>query len=103
MATAPHPMFSAETRVAAIKDQVSCEIDREAVILHLKSGVYYGLNEVGARVWALLQEPRRIADLESVVANEFDVSTEQCGADVRALVEQFHSAGLIEVVGENAS
>src|SRR5215470_15738530 len=102
MAAAPNPSFSAETRVAAVKDQVSCEIDREAVILHLKSGMYYGLNEVGARVWALLQQARRIADIQSTVADEFDVSAEQCAIDLRAVLEQFHAAGLIEVVGEHA-
>src|SRR5438128_419953 len=100
MAAGPNLALSSTTLVAAVKDQVSCEIDREAVILHLKSGVYYGLNEVGARVWGLLQQERRIAEIEQTIAAEFEVTPERCAADVRALLEQFHAAGLIEVVSE---
>jgi hypothetical protein len=103
MASAADFALSPATRLAVVKDQVSCEIDREAVILHLKSGVYYGLNEVGARVWALLQQPTSLAEIEATISSEFEVSSEQCAADVRALLGQFHSAGLIEVVGERVS
>src|SRR5258707_13635341 len=103
MGPAPNFAMSPASRVAAVKDQVSCEIDREAVILHLKNGVYYGLNEVGARVWALLQQARPVAEIEATIVAEFDVAPEQCAADVRALLEQFHSAALIEGVDERAS
>ena len=45
--------------VVATKDQVSCDLAGEAAILNIKSGVYYGLDPVGARIWTLMQEPRR--------------------------------------------
>jgi hypothetical protein len=44
--------------VVAAKDQVSCDLAGEAVILNLKSGIYYGLNPVAARVWSLIQRAR---------------------------------------------
>src|SRR5437763_12945940 len=102
MGSAPNFAMSPATRVAAVKDQVYCDIDREAVILHLKTGIYYRLNEVGARVWALLQQARPVAEIAATIAAEFDVSSEHCPADVRMVLEQFHSAGLIEVVDERA-
>ena len=49
--------------VVATKDQVSCDLKGEAVILNFKNGVYYGLNTVGARIWQALQEPKRVAEL----------------------------------------
>ena len=45
------------------KDQVWCELAQEAVILNFKSGVYFGLNPVAARVWSLIQEPRTVSAL----------------------------------------
>ena len=42
--------------VKAAKEQVSCDLAGEAVILNLKSGQYFGLNEVGTRIWNLIQE-----------------------------------------------
>ena len=44
--------------MVATKDQVSCDLAGEAAILNIKSGVYYGLDPVGARIWNLMQEPR---------------------------------------------
>src|SRR5450759_422120 len=49
--------------VAAVKDQVSCALDEDTVILHLGSGTYYGLNAVGSTIWNLIQEPRTIAEI----------------------------------------
>jgi hypothetical protein len=40
--------------------RVSCNLAGEAVILNTKSGIYFGLKPVGARIWELVQEPRTI-------------------------------------------
>jgi hypothetical protein len=37
-------------------DVVFRELEGEAVLLNLETGVYFGLNEVGTRIWSLLQE-----------------------------------------------
>ena len=63
--------------VKVADEQVSCDLAGEAVILHLKSGEYFGLNEVGARIWNLIQEPKRVdAVLESVL-EEYEVEPDQ--------------------------
>ncbi len=42
---------------ASIPGQVLCrDLGAEAVVLDLESGIYYGLDEVGLRMWKLLQE-----------------------------------------------
>ena len=43
----PGARMDAATRVVAARDQVSVEVDGEAVILGLADGVYYGLDPVG--------------------------------------------------------
>ena len=45
--------------VVASPDQISSDLGDEAVILNLKSGVYHGLNEVGAKVWAFIQQAKK--------------------------------------------
>ena len=35
-------------------DVVCREIEGEAVLLHLGTGIYFGLNAVGTRIWQLL-------------------------------------------------
>ena len=54
-------------RVRARVEQVSCELGDEAVILNLEDGAYYGLNEVAARVWKIVQEPRTVGEIRDAL------------------------------------
>jgi hypothetical protein len=83
--------------VVATKDQVSCDLADEAAILNIKSGVYYGLNPVGARIWNLMQEPRKVSEIQNEITNEYEVEPERCARDLVALLEKLLAEGLIEV------
>ena len=83
--------------VCASADQVSCELDGEAAILDLKQGVYYGLNAVGAAVWALIAAPRRVDEIERAVLAEFDVAPEQCRRDLLELLADLAERGLVRI------
>jgi hypothetical protein len=77
--------------------QVSCDLTGEVAILNLDSGVYYGLDGVGARVWALISEPKRVSEVRDALLEEFDVDEERCARDLQALLVRLAEAGLIEV------
>jgi hypothetical protein len=83
--------------VVATKDQVSCDLAGEAAILNIKSGVYYGLDPVGARIWSLMQEPREVVEIQNTITGEYDVEPERCAQDLMALLEKLLAEGLIEV------
>ena len=83
--------------VVAVRDQVSADLAGEAAILNLKSGVYYGLNAVGARIWSLIQEPKTVKDIRDTILNEYDVDPERCESDLLQLLQQLAAEGLIEV------
>jgi hypothetical protein len=83
--------------IVAAEGQVSCDLAGEAVILDLKSGEYYGLNPVGARIWNLVQEPHTVSEVLSVIVEEYDVAPDRCEQDLLALVEELAAKGLIEV------
>jgi hypothetical protein len=89
--------LSRQSVVTATKDQVSCNLGAEADILHMKDGIYYGLDPIGTQVWKLLQTPRKIADIHEVLLQEYDVEPERCQRDLLALLEDLLGAGLIEV------
>jgi hypothetical protein len=90
-------MIDMESEVVAISDQVSADLQGEAVVLSLADATYYGLNDVGARIWELVQEPRRVGDvLDSLVA-EFDVDASQCRSDLMAFLDDLQGWGLISV------
>jgi len=91
--------LSLSTRFTLSEDQVSCDLAGEAVILNLKSGKYFGLNEVGARIWDLLKERRTPETILSVLVEEYEVDLEQCKQDLMELLHQLTEQGLIYVEG----
>src|SRR5262245_11503610 len=89
--------ISMNSIITATRDQVSCDLAGETAILDLKSGQYYGLNAVGARIWDLVQEPKSIADVMRVILAEYEVEAESCERDISALIEDLHAKGLIDL------
>jgi hypothetical protein len=89
--------ISLKTVVVAAKEQVSCSLGEEAAILHMRSGIYYGLDPVGARIWNLMQEPLTVEELRTAILAEYEVEPAQCEGDLFALLEKLRTEGLIEV------
>lgn len=84
--------------VTIAKEVVSCDLVDEAAILNMKDGVYYGLNPVGARIWNLIQEPRKINDILDTLVDEYEVEREVCLADLIELMEQLLDKELVKTV-----
>ena len=38
------------------REAVESRVGEETVLLHLKSGTYFGIDAVGTRIWALLKD-----------------------------------------------
>jgi hypothetical protein len=89
--------ISGETIVVATQDQVSTQLEDEAVILHLKDGVYYGLNPVGARIWSLIQEPKTVKQIRDLLLGEFEVDSRRCDDDLLKLLQELADHKLIEI------
>jgi hypothetical protein len=83
--------------VAAARNQVSCDVGGESAILNLDNGVYYSLNPIGARVWKLIEQPRRIEEIREVLLEEYDVEPGPCENDLLALLARLLEQGLIEL------
>jgi len=71
------------------------EVGGETVILDLKSESYFGLDEVGTRIWQLLQEQEDIQTITATMLKEYDVKEEQLEKDIQNLLTQLDKAGII--------
>ncbi len=72
----------------------------EAVLLNLQTGLYFSLNETGARIWELLVETSDLAQVVKRMSEEFEADCENIDADVRSLVTRLCEARLVQVVGD---
>ena len=87
------------TIVVASRDQVGSDLAGETVLLGLRTARYYGLADVGARIWELLRDPISVAAICETITREYDVSLERCEPDVVRFLEDLASQELIEVRG----
>lgn len=90
-------MISETTSVRVAPGQLSAPVGDEVVVLEIDAGVYYGMNEVAARVWKLVQEPRSVAQIRDVILDEFEVDRETATRDVIRLIEEMAARGLVEL------
>jgi len=70
-------------------------IGDEAVILHLGSGTYFGLDPVGARIWKLMGEEKTLAEVCDVILDEYEVSREDLERDIKVLIKDLLAHDLI--------
>ena len=89
--------------VVAAKKQISTDLGGEAVILELESGAYYGLNDVGTRIWDLIQQPKTVNDIRDAILEEYEVEPDRCERELLGILEDLACAGLLVVKDETGS
>jgi hypothetical protein len=89
--------------VATINNEnvVSRDLEGEAVILNLESGVYFGLNGVGTRIWALIQEYGSLRKVFEAMQQEYEVAPQVLESDLLQLIEQLQARGLVNLSQPN--
>jgi len=82
-------------RVAVHPSVICRELAGETVLLNLDSGVYYGLDVVGTRVWQLLLQDKTLTDVCAIMSDEYDVTPDVLRVDVSELVHELCEKGLV--------
>ena len=83
--------------MVASADLLATEFGAELVLLNLRDGVYYGLEDVGARIWQLVQQPVTVAAIRDAVMSEYDVDPARCARDVQSFLRELAGRGLVQV------
>ena len=76
---------------------MSRKVDDETVLLDLKSGMYFGLDGVGKRIWESVSDGNNLAQTAAIIASEYDVESERAQTDVITFASELMERGLLEV------
>jgi hypothetical protein len=76
------------------------ELEGELVLLNMETEQYYGLDEMGGKIWNLLDETHDAAIVSKTIYKLYDVSEEQANKDVFELINKLKGADLIELVDD---
>lgn len=80
----------------------------ETLVVPIKSRVgdldsIYTLNDVGSRIWQMLDGRMPVQSIVETISAEYDVAADEARQDVLELIGTMEEAGLIKSVTESAS
>ena len=73
----------------------STVLEGRAVLLHLTTGKYFSLNDVGTRVFALLQGGASIGEIRQTLGAEYEAEQAVIDADLDELLRALEAATII--------
>ncbi len=85
---------SIDSTVVAESGLLSTDLDRELVILSTTKNLYFGLNETGAHIWSLIQEPRSVREIHDAMLEGLDVPPDVWERDLLSLLQELVDQGL---------
>jgi hypothetical protein len=89
------PVIGLNTVVSRSEEPVSAQVDDTVVMMSLEQGMYFGLEGSGSRIWALLEQPRRVDEICETLMQEFEVDADACRSQVLGLLQELAQAQLI--------
>ena len=89
--------ISFDQKVSVTPDTLINIVGEESVLLNLKSESYYGLDEVGTRMWTALTTSDSIEAAYEMLLAEYDISAEVLQQDLQGLLENLIQHALVSV------
>jgi hypothetical protein len=95
-------MLSFSGRVEVPKHVLVRFLEKESVFLNLETEQYYGLDEIGTRMWQLLTTAASIEDAYTELFAEFEVDAALLRQNLSELLERLVDKGLLQIVSADA-
>lgn len=77
------------------EEVVWTDLGDEVVILNLQTGIYFGLEQVGARVWKLIADGNARDQITDIVAGEYSAPRDGIQRDIEELLSDLSREGLL--------
>lgn len=77
------------------EDVVARFLEDRAILLHPDSRHPFRLNEVGTRIWELMDRHNRIEDLIEALSGVYEIDRDQAFPDIMAFLEELLKRNLI--------
>ena len=91
----PEAEVNLDTRLSIPPQVMSRLVGDETVLLDLASGIYFGIDGVGKRIWESLADDCSLAEIAAIIVAEFDVDEAQAQADVIEFANTLLERGLL--------
>lgn len=73
------------------------ELNGEKIMMNLERGEYLALNDVGSRIWEIIDEYVNVNDIINKLTNEYNIDFETCRKSVLEFLGSLNDAELIHI------
>jgi hypothetical protein len=93
-------MIDQATRIRRNPDVVYRQLEEEqgGVLLHLESGEYHGLNDLGSLIWRLIENESTFAEVVAGVRSQTDDAPESVDQEVASFLDDLNRRDLVQLL-----
>ena len=81
--------------ISRSNEVVFSKLDDEIMMMSIKNSEYYGLDDIGSRIWEILLNPSTFNEIIKTLLKEFEISEEECSADVLEFLRALKDKNLV--------
>lgn len=83
------------SKVVRLEGVMTAPVDNDIVILNMVKNNYVSLDQIGRRLWDMLERPVLVAAMCDRLMEEFDGERSQIETDVLAFLQELEGEGLV--------
>jgi len=88
--------ITTDTIISRVEEVVASDIDGETVMMSIENGKYYGLDDIGSRIWELIEEPIKVSDLVDTLLGRYEVDRRTCEKDVLKFLNELDDDKILQ-------
>lgn len=73
------------------------DLEDEILILHVGSGKYLNMDDVGADIWRMIKRPQRVEAIIDHLISEYDVDRDVCETEVLSYLNDLAADDLLTI------
>ncbi len=74
--------ISNDSIISRNENMLFSKLDDELVMMSIQNNEYYGLDNIGTRIWEIIEKPISFSDLMKIILDEYEVNESQCKEDI---------------------
>lgn len=90
-------VLSPESIICRNPQAIFSQIDSQFVLMNLDIGNYYTLDDIGSRIWELLEAPTTLSELCRLLVNEYQIDEPTCNVDISIFIKELINNHLVKI------
>jgi hypothetical protein len=90
-----HKSINNDTIIVQAEGIDATDLNGEKVMMNLDKGQYFALNQVGGRIWDIIDKPASVKEITDTLIKEYDIDEETCISSVITFLEGMSDVEII--------